>query len=263
VVDLFIIHRSIRVYLERGLFKVENTELEKIAMVIVAHPDDAEFGCAGTIAAWIKDGWEVHYLICSDGSGGGSDDAREVGLEARQQITATRKLEQRAACDVLGVKELIFLDFPDGQLEPNISMRKELVRHLRRLRPTRVILQSPERAWQPIMPIPRYHPDHLAAGQAALAAIYPACQNPWDFPELLEAGLEPHRVREIYIMGAPHQNHAVDVSETIGIKFEALKAHTSQHVNFSETEKRVRSWLTAAGQAFGMEFAEVYHLTKN
>jgi LmbE family N-acetylglucosaminyl deacetylase len=242
---------------------VSDTELEKIAMVIVAHPDDGEFGCAGTVAAWVQDGWEVHYIICSDGSGGGSDDARNVGLEARRHITEIRKKEQRVACDILGVKDLVFLDYPDGRLEPSIEMRKAIVRQLRRYRPTRVIIQSPERSWQPVMPIPRYHPDHLAAGEAALAAIYPASQNPWDFPELLEEGLEPHRVREVYIMGAPNNNHAVDVAETLHIKFEALKAHTSQHANFAETEKRVRSWLSAAGQTFGMEFAEVFHLARN
>jgi LmbE family N-acetylglucosaminyl deacetylase len=241
----------------------ETEQLEKIAMIIVAHPDDGEFGCAGTVAAWVNEGWEVHYLICSDGSGGGSDDEREVGLEARRRITAVRKKEQRDACDILGVKDLVFLDYPDGMLEPSIALRKDIVRQLRRYRPTRVIIQSPDRSWQPLMPIPRYHPDHMAAGQAAIAAIYPASQNPWDFPELLAEGLEPHRVREIYIMGAPFPNHAVDISETIDIKFEALKAHTSQHSDFSLTAQRVRGWLTASGQAYGYEFAEIYHLTKN
>src|SRR5689334_5636760 len=173
-------------------------ELPRVAMVIVAHPDDAEFGCAGSVAAWAREGWDIYYVICTDASGGGPDEATDVGPEARRQITTTRKAEQREAARILGLRDVIFLDRPDGTLEPTLDLRRDLVRLMRRYRPTRVLCQSPERTWTPSYPIGRHHPDHLAAGGATIAAIYPACQNPWDFPELLAEGLQPHKVRELY-----------------------------------------------------------------
>lgn len=236
---------------------------EKVAMVIMAHPDDAEFGSAGTVAQWVQEGWTVYYVICSDGSGGGSDEARDVGLAARREISQTRQREQNNAAEILGVKEVIFLNYPDGQLEPTLALRRDIVRVLRRYKPLRVICQSPERSWTPVMPIPRYHPDHLAAGVAALAAIYPASQNPWDFPELLEEGLEPHRVREVFIMGAPHANFCVDITATLDKKILALKAHVSQHQKFEETEQRVRGWATMLGQKYNLTAAEEFHRTEN
>lgn len=237
----------------------------KVAMAIVAHPDDTEFGCAGTVAAWVREGWEVYYVICSDASGGGPDEARDVGPEARRKVTETRKREQRAAAEVLGVRDVVFLDYPDGQLVPDLKLRRDLVRVMRKYRPTRVIIQSPDRSWTPRLPIPRYHPDHMAAGEAALAAIYPACQNPWDFPELLEEGLMPHRVREIFIMGAPTVNFGVDISETFDTKLAALRAHTSQTAaNFEERiGPMLRTWATACGERHGLPLAEEFHRTEN
>ena len=236
----------------------------KVAMVIIAHPDDAEFGAAGTVAAWAREGWEVQYVICTDGTGGGPDEATDVGPEARRLVAEARKREQRAACDILGVQDLVFLDYPDGQLEPNLTLRRDIVRVLRRYRPTRVIIQSPDRTWTPRYAIPRHHPDHLAAGRAALAAIYPASQNPWDFPELLEEGLMPHRVREIFIMAAPTVNFAVDIAETFEAKLEALRAHTSQtSASFERIRVMLREWATACGERHGLNLAEEFHRTEN
>ena len=144
-----------------------------------------------------------------------------------------------------------------------MELRRDIVRMLRRYRPARVIIQSPERSWVPALTIGRYHPDHMAAGQAALAAIYPASQNPWDFPELLSEDLLPHRVREIFVMGAPHINHFVDISDTLEIKLEALAAHASQHQKFEETAKRVRGWCELLGTQHGVKFAEVFNRTEN
>lgn len=239
-------------------------EQSKVAMVITAHPDDSEFGCAGTIAAWVREGWEVYYVICADGSGGGSDDATDVGPEARKQVADIRKHEQRAAGDVLGVKEVIFLDYPDGQLQPTLQLRRDIVRMLRQFRPTRVVCQSPERTWTPRYAFPRHHPDHLAAGQAAIEAIYPASQNPWDFPELLEEGLLPHRVREIFIMGAPTANFGVDITETFDLKLAALRAHTSQTAEgFERIEPMMRTWATDCGKRYETTYAEEFHRTEN
>jgi LmbE family N-acetylglucosaminyl deacetylase len=237
---------------------------QRVAMVIVAHPDDAEFGCAGTIAAWAHEGWEVYLVVCTDAAGGGPDDATDVGPAARQQITATRKAEQRAAAATLGLREVIFLDYPDGQLQPTIELRRELVRLLRRYRPTRLICQSPERSWRPLMFLGRHHPDHLAAGQAALAAVYPASQNPWDFPELLDEGLLPHKVREVLIAGAPEPNHAVDITATVELKMAALRAHDSQlGARFAELEPNMRTRMAEAGAPYGMAYAEIFHRTEN
>jgi LmbE family N-acetylglucosaminyl deacetylase len=237
---------------------------KRVAMAIVAHPDDAEFGCAGTMAAWAREGWDVYLVICTDAAGGGPDEATDVGPEARRRITETRKAEQRAAAEVLGLRDVIFLDQPDGLLQPTIELRRELVRLLRRHRPTRVICQSPERSWRPFMAIGRYHPDHLAAGQAALAAIYPAAQNPWDFPELLDEGLPPHKVREVLIMGAPEINHAVDITATVETKLAALRAHDSQvGARMADLEPLLRQRFGEAGAPYGMIYAEVFHRTEN
>ncbi|MBK9943786.1 MAG: PIG-L family deacetylase [Kouleothrix sp.] len=239
-------------------------DLARVAMVIVAHPDDAEFGCAGTVAGWVREGWDVYYVICTDASGGGPDEATDVGAAARQATIDTRKAEQRAAGQVLGLKDIIFLDRPDGQLQPTIDLRRDLVRLMRRYRPARVICQSPERTWKPAYPIGRYHPDHLAAGEATMAAIYPACQNPWDFPELLGEGLLPHKVRELYVMGAPELNHAVDISATIDLKLAALAAHASQvGPRMAELAPRLRTWAAETGKPYDMAYAEVFHRTEN
>ncbi len=239
------------------------TAERRAALVIVAHPDDAEFGCAGTVAAWAREGWEVTYVICTDASGGGPDDATEITPRARAKTTATRKAEQRAAGAVLGLHEIVFLDYPDGQVQPTIELRRDLVRAIRRCRPQRVLFQSPERTWTPSYSIPRHHPDHLAVGEAALAALYPAAQNAWDFPELLTEGLLPHKVSEFYIMGAPIQNHAVDISGTIDLKLAALRAHVSQlGENTAELEAMLRGWAAEGGKPYGFDYAEVFHLAQ-
>jgi LmbE family N-acetylglucosaminyl deacetylase len=239
-------------------------EQRNVALVVVAHPDDAEFMVAGTVAVWVADGWEVHYVICTDASGGGPDDAEDVSPQARRAMSEVRKREQRAACDVLGVKELLFLDYPDGQLQPSMTLRRDLVRVLRTSRPTRVICQSPDRAWTTGYSISGSHPDHLAAGVATIAALYPASQNGWDFPELLKEGLKPHKVREVYFSGAPTSNFAVDISAVIDKKVAALRAHTSQLADhFDEIEAQVRIWTAEGGKKYGMAYAEEFHRAEN
>ncbi len=237
----------------------ETTE-RRVAMVVVAHPDDAEFGCAGTVAAWVREGWEVYYVIVTDASGGGLDHAEIVSQEGRAETNAIRKAEQRAACKILGVTDVIFLDKPDGVLQPTIELRRDLVRIYRTYKPLRLICQSPDRIWKPMYMIGRYHPDHLAAGTAAMAAMYPASQNGWDFPELLAEGLKPHKIRELFVMAAPELNHAVDISETIDQKIEALRAHVSQlGTNFAELEPRMREFAARNGEPYNMAAAEVFH----
>lgn len=239
-------------------------EQNKVAMVIVAHQDDAEFDGAGTVALWVRDGWEVYYVICADGGSGGPDDATDVSPQTRQKIVETREQEQRAACEILGVRDVFFLRHPDGQLQPSLELRRDIVRLLRRYRPARVICQSPDRAWTPALIIQRYHADHLAAGRATLEAIYPTSQNPWDFPELLEEGLMPHKVSEIYITVPPVVNYTVDISTTMDQKMAALQAHKSQvGEHFADLEKMLRGFDAEAGQRFGAAYAEEFHRVLN
>ncbi len=240
------------------------SEFPKVALVIMAHPDDAEFGCAGTVAAWARDGWEVHYVVVTDASGGGADDATDVGPAARLAITNIRKAEQRAACDVLGVKDIVFLDHPDGRIQPTLELRREIVRLLRTYRPTRLICQSPDRTWKPAYPIGRHHPDHLAVGEATIAAMYPASQNAWDFPELLAERLLPHKVRELYVMGTPEPNMGIDISETFDRKIQALACHDSQlGPRMNEIAERMQQWATETGKLYDLPMAEIYNRTEN
>lgn len=239
-------------------------ELNRVAMVIAPHADDAEFMAAGTVATWIRDGWEVYYVICTDGGGGGPDDAQDVSMEARQKIIDIRKGEQEKAADVLGVRKVIFLGYPDSQLEPRV-LRRDFVREMRRYRPSRVICQSPERVWQPALSLAGYHIDHRMVGEATLDAIYPACQNPWDFPELfMEEKLRPHKVSEVYIVGTPFANHVVDISETIDMKIQALRCHESQIGDeFDKIAEYVKQRAERIGKRHQIPYAEEFHLTYN
>lgn len=243
----------------------EQEQVERqVAMVFVAHPDDAEFGCGGTVAVWARQGWDVYYVIVTDGSAGGPDDATDVGPEARRRISETRKAEQRAAGEILGLADVLFLDYPDGRVEPTLELRRDIVRLIRQYRPSRVVCQSPERVWTPEYHVRRHHPDHLAVGAAVLAAVYPAPQNAWDFPELLAEGLRPHKVSEIYVIGAPVLNHAVDISETIELKIAALAAHRSQlGDNIDQLARMVRAWSADRGARHGMAHAEEFHRIVN
>lgn len=235
-----------------------------VALVVVAHPDDAEFGCAGAVAAWVREGWTAYFAISTDASGGGADDAADVGPAARRAISDRRKAEQRAAAAILGVRDVIFLDRPDGRLEPTLDFRRDIVRLIRHYRPTRLVCQSPERVWTPTYSIGRHHPDHLAAGAATIAACYPAAQNGWDFPELLAEGLLPHKVKELLVIGAPVLNYPVDISATIDLKVEALRAHESQlGAHFAELESRIREWTAQRGAEYGFAHAEAFHRTEH
>jgi LmbE family N-acetylglucosaminyl deacetylase len=243
---------------------VSEQSANKVAMVIVAHPDDAEFACAGTVALWARDGWEIYYVICTDGGSGGPDEATDVSAAQRAKIVATRMEEQRAACAVLGARDVFFLGYTDGQLRPTLEVRRDIVRLLRRYRPSRVICQSPDRVWNPSYSLGRHHPDHLAAGQATLEAIYPASQNPWDFPELFAEGLMPHKVAEVYISAPPVVNHGVDITTTMDQKLAALRAHASQvGEELAEIEKWLRSMSATIGEHYGAAYAEEFHLVKN
>jgi LmbE family N-acetylglucosaminyl deacetylase len=162
------------------------------------------------------------------------------------------------------VRDCVFLRYPDGRLQPTLELRRDLVRLYRRYRPTRVVCQSPQRSWRPVYRIGAHHPDHLAAGEAAIAAFYPASQNPWDFPELLQEGHAPHKIRELYVMASPEPNFAVDISATFDVKIAALRAHQSQvGLRMDELEPRLRQWATDIGAQHELPMAEAFHFTEN
>ncbi|MGH3488031.1 MAG: PIG-L deacetylase family protein [Actinopolymorphaceae bacterium] len=213
-------------------------------LVVVAHPDDVDFGAAGTVAHWTDAGHEVVYCVCTDGQSGGFD------LDIpRAEMGAIRRAEQEAAAAAVGVTDLRFLGLVDGELEAGQELVRSLTRVIREVRPERVLSPSPERDW---VILPRSHPDHLAAGEAAIRAVYPAAQNPFAFPELANAGLAPWTVREVWLSGHPESNHVVDVTDTVDRKIAALLAHKSQHPEPDSLEARVRGWLAANAARAGL-----------
>jgi LmbE family N-acetylglucosaminyl deacetylase len=210
-------------------------------LCVFAHPDDIDFGAAGTVARWVDEGLEVGYLLVTRGDAGGFDDT------PREQMPLLREAEQRAAAAAVGVKQVEFLDgYADGTITPTIGLRRDITAGIRRFRPDRVLTNSPLRRWDRLAG--PSHPDHLAVGEATTCAVYPDSRNPFAFPELLAAGLEPWTVPEVWYLGGPDPDHAVDITDTFDRKLAALRAHVTQtsHVDI-EPMLRGRLAATAAG----------------
>jgi len=210
----------------------------------MAHPDDVDFGAAGTVATWTDAGVEVVYCIVTDGEAGGSD--RSV---SRADMAALRREEQTAAAKVLGVTELHFLGHPDGRLQPTLELRRDISRVIRIVQPTRVLTQSPERNFVRMY---ASHPDHLAAGEATLCAVYPDARNPFSFPELLDAGFEPWVVPEVWMMVGASHDMWVDITDTFERKVDALRAHASQTSHMENLTDFLRAWAVAQAEAGGL-----------
>ncbi len=219
------------------------TPLERI-LVVAAHPDDIDFGAAASIAAWTQQGVEVSYCLVTDGDAGGFDET-----VSRADMALIRRREQTAAAEVVGVTDLHFLGYPDGRLTPSLELRRDISRVIRQVRPQRVLAQSPVRNWQRIF---ASHPDHLAAGEATLCAVYPDSRNPFAHPELLEEGYEPHTVPEVWLMAHPEADTVVDVTDTFSRKVAALRCHVSQVAHRDDLEEMLRGWLTAIAKANGL-----------
>jgi len=215
------------------------------ALVIVAHPDDLDFGAAGTIASWTAAGTAVSYCICTDGDAGGFDP--DV---PRSEIGGIRQAEQRAAAAELGVEDVDFLGYPDGRLTASIELRRDISRVIRQRRPQRVMIQSPERNWERIY---SSHPDHLAAGEAAIAAVYPDARNPFAHLDLAAEGHEAWTVPEVWVMAAGgHADRYVDITDVFDRKLAALRAHVSQTAHMDDLEGMLRGWLGANAVAAGL-----------
>ena len=225
-------------------------EAYRSAMVVVAHADDAEFGCSGTVAKWCREGVEVVYVICTNGNKG-SDDLEMTS----EQLAATREREQREAGKVLGLKDVVFLGYEDAMLQPSLELRRDISRQIRKHRPDVVITTNPVRSFHQGGYVG--HPDHMAAGEAALSAVFPAARDRLTFPELLVEGLEPHKVKEVWIQGSESPDMWVDITETIDVAIEALKMHASQ-VSGDGIGKRQREWKQRNGENHGMKYAEAF-----
>ena len=226
---------------------LEDSEVER-ALVITAHPDDVDFGAAGAVATWTAAGIEVTYCVCTDGDAGGFDPA-----VPRSEIPAIRRAEQEAAAKVVGVTDVRFLGplgYQDGKLVPTLELRRDISRVIRQVRPQRALIQSPERNW---VRVGASHPDHLAAGTAAIAAIYPDARNPFAHPELLaDEELEDWAVAETWVMAHPDNNHHVDITDLFDLKIAALRAHESQTGHMEELTDRLRQWYAANAEAAGL-----------
>jgi LmbE family N-acetylglucosaminyl deacetylase len=191
------------------------------ALVIAAHPDDADFGAAGTAHLWSQQGWEFYYLVCTNGAKGSDDESMSP-----ERLIRLRRDEQRAAAAILGVKDVAFLDHEDGELTANRDFLGDVVRHIRTIRPDAVFTHDPEAVIVRDSFI--NHSDHRTTGLIAVDAVYPAARDRLNFPEHIASGLQPHKVSEIYIWGSERANFDVDITDIIEKKIEALRAHKSQ-----------------------------------
>lgn len=223
---------------------LDDSEVQRV-LVVTAHPDDVDFGAAGTVATWTAAGVEVTYCVCTDGDAGGFDP--EVD---RADIPAIRRAEQEAAAKEVGVHDVRFLGYPDGRLVAGQELRRDISRVIREVRPQRMLVQSPERNWTRM---PASHPDHRAAGEAALDAIYPDARNPFAHPELLrDEGLEAWTVAETWVMGRAENDHYVDITDVFDRKLAALRAHVSQTSHMEDLEERMRGWFGANARLGGL-----------
>ena len=221
------------------------------AMVVVAHADDAEWGCAGTVAKWCAEGWEVVYVLCTDGSKGSEDPEMTSG-----RLVEIRKQEQLDAGKVLGLKDIVFLGYEDSMLEPTLELRRDIAREIRRHRPDVLICMNPVRSVDGEGYLG--HPDHFASGEAALSAVFPSSRDRLTFPELLREGLEPHKVKEVWMMfHGDTADKFVDVSAYMDTAVDALKQHQTQ-VSEEDAEVGMRQWRNSTGQKVGFEFAEAF-----
>jgi LmbE family N-acetylglucosaminyl deacetylase len=220
------------------------TDVERI-LCVAAHPDDIDFGAAGTVATWVEAGISVSYLLVTRGDAGGFDDT------PREQMPILRESEQRAAAAALGVTDLRFLDgYADGTVTPTIGLRRDITRVIRAVRPDRILTTSPLRRWERISG--PSHPDHLAVGEATVCAVYPDARNEFAFPDLLlDEGLKPWTVREVWFSGGPDPDHFVDVTDAYPRKLAALAAHATQ-TSHIDLDGRLRMMLGSMAKAGGL-----------
>jgi len=212
---------------------------------VAAHPDDLDFGAAGTTAKLVAEGHKVEYCLVTDGEAGGDDASMD-----RSEMARIRRQEQTSAAHIVGVDTIHFLGFPDGSVESTLKLRQAITGIIRKVKPDRVITQSPY--WN-LDRIYASHPDHLATGVATMAAVYPDSRNQFAFPELIDGhGLEPHTVQQIWLMGGPEPNLHVDITDTIDLKVKALLCHESQIKDPERIAKMLKEWAKSMADAAGL-----------
>jgi len=218
-------------------------------IVVAPHPDDAEYGVAGTVAHWVSQGKDVVYVVCTSGDKGTSDDKIKP-----EELAKTREEEQIAAANSLGVREVIFLRHPDQGLEDTPEFRKEIVRLIRIYRPGTVATADPYRRYV-------WHRDHRITGQVTLDAIFPYARDLHSYPELMTEGLHPHKVTEVLLWGSEDVNYRSDITETFTAKLFALRCHTSQvgSIPPQELEERLRARHSFLAQGENFQLAEAFH----
>jgi LmbE family N-acetylglucosaminyl deacetylase len=231
----------------------ETTKSPMRILGIFAHPDDSEFMLGGSVARWTDEGAHVTYCIVTNGAAGSNDPQANLA-----ELIKTREAEQRAACAVLGIHDLVFLGYADGTLEPTIELRRELTRLIRQLKPDRVVIGDPTAVLYGDDYI--NHPDHRAAAEAGLYAVFPSAVTRPIFPELLAEGYEPHQVKEVYITGTEKPNIYIDISATLDRKIEALRCHKSQLD--PGDGMWVREWAAETGKAAELAYAEAFRVMK-
>jgi LmbE family N-acetylglucosaminyl deacetylase len=229
-----------------------NVYIPESAMVIVAHPDDPEFSCAGTMARWAKAGTRVCYVICTSGDVG----IAKPGM-TRELAAKIREGEQREAAEITGVQEVVFLGEPDGMLQPTLDLRKKLVREIRRFRPEVVVTGDPTRVWSGNSYI--NHPDHRAAATAALDATFPAAGQPNLYEDIGEEGFQAHKPRKVYVTSWETADVFINIEEYIDVKISALRAHKSQMKDWNP-EKRIKEWAALRGEGKEMAYAESFRV---
>jgi LmbE family N-acetylglucosaminyl deacetylase len=218
-------------------------------MVVTPHPDDAEYGVAGTVARWAREGKEIIYVVCTNGDKGTSDPSMKP-----EELAKIREQEQLAAAELLGVREVIFLRHPDQSLEDTPEFRKEIVRLIRMYRPETVVTADPYRRYI-------WHRDHRITGQVTLDAVFPYARDRLSYPELLDEGLQPHTVREVLLWASEDMNYRSDITDTFDIKVAALRCHKSQlgqHPS-PEVEKFLRQRHQTMAEGEDFELAEAFH----
>ena len=219
-------------------------------MVVIPHPDDAEFGVAGTVARWVREGKEVVYVVCANGDKGTSDYSMKP-----EKLVKIREREQQAAARLLGVREVIFLRHPDQSLEDTPEFRKEIVRQIRMYRPETVVTADPYRRYI-------WHRDHRIVGQVTLDAIFPYARDHLAYPDLLEEGLQPHKVKEVLLWAAPEDiNYCSDITDTFDVKLAALRCHESQVGNhpIPDMDNWLRERAKKMAEEETFELAEAFH----
>jgi LmbE family N-acetylglucosaminyl deacetylase len=231
----------------------EKEYFPRVAMSIQAHPDDQEFTVAGTLAKWAQNGCKLISVIVTSGDAG-SNDAEKTASD-KLVLASLREVEQSAANAALDIATTVYLHYPDGELEPTLNLRRDLTRLIRRYKPEVVVIGDPQGMFYGNGYI--NHPDHRAAAQAALYAVFPSSETRLIFTELLDEGLEPHKVKRLYVHGTEKSDTWVDIVATIDLKIAALKKHVSQLGDW-DPEKMIREWAAEEAREHGLEYAEAY-----